>query len=365
MTQLLPFAFDTIHTLEARSNVFLEVTAKHFELSDDHVFALIHLLLKRLRAALSSKGIEYERLRPALTPSIDRDEHAFVFDSAECHSSLYGREAIRTILPLLDRDSTHSVLCGDWLPSRGSFAEWAELSRSCVASLPSCLGGRGDTLYFVYLNHLTPTTTARLHATLQQSSFYLGYLDLTLASPLKACLATTLVRECIKHRRIILRAHEDDRDDSEDVDLSLFEFATLGFTVRSVPAMLYGPFLSYKIERPVLKGELDIHFSLNALTPAPLALRGFDVVLEPSKLEYLRTHKRGSLESAGLHELDPQEFARQIRAKVEANYIYRLARSADGTTLKFNVVAEFAGARTVCALEYIPAERRLRVITLY
>lgn len=366
MTGPPAYSFETIHTLDARTNVFLEVMADHLKLSDAEVFDEIQQLLRRLKTALSSKGIDYERLRPALTPSIDRDERAFVFDSARCTDSLYGREAVRKIMGLLGRDSTHSVLCGDWLPWRGRFDEWASVSPAALTSDSlQQLEGSGNTLYFVYLNHLTPALTEQLDETLRQASFYLGYLDLNLATPLKGCLATILVRELIKHRHFVIRAHEDDRPDSEDIDLSLFKLADLGFSVRSVPSMLYGPLLSYKIERPVFRGERDTHFSLNAITPTPTALREFEVVLEQSKLDYLRIHKLGSLARSGLAGLTADDIADQIRAKIEANYIYSLSRSADGSTLKFNILMQFGTARTLCALEYIQTGRRLRVITFY
>lgn len=366
MTRPPAFRFETIHALDARTNVFLEVMTDHLKLSDAEVFDQIQQLLRRLTSALSSKGIEYERLRPALTPSTDRDERAFVFDSARCTDSLYGREAVRKILSLLGRESTHSVLCGDWLPWRGRFDEWASISQAALTSdsLPA-LGGSGETFYFVYLNHLTPAMTEQLDTALRQTPFYLGYLDLNLATPLKGCLATILVRELITHRHFVIRAHEDDRPDTEDRDLSLFELADLGFTIRSVPAMLYGPFLSYKIERPIVRGESDTRFSLNAITPTPTALSDFEIVLEQSKLNYLRTHKLGSLARSGLERLTGDEIADQIRAKIEANYIYSLSRSTDGSTLKFNIIMQFGTARTLCALEYVQTLRKLRVITFY
>ena len=58
--------------------------------------------------------------------------------------------------------------------------------------------------------------------------------------------------------------------------------------------------------------------------------------------------------------------AKRIREKVDGSYIYRLARATTGDTLKFNVMIEaIPGTRTECALEYLPAKRLLRVITLY
>ena len=53
------------------------------------------------------------------------------------------------------------------------------------------------------------------------------------------------------------------------------------------------------------------------------------------------------------------------REKVDSSYIYRLARATNGDTLKFNVMIEVApGVRIECALEYLPEQRLLRVITV-
>jgi hypothetical protein len=111
------YPFDTIYTLEARSNAYLPVMKDHLDLSDRQVFNLIQGLFHHLCTLLASKGIEYSKLKGALVPNTGhRHERAFVFDWSKETSGLYGREAVHAILPVLDASSTHSVLCGDWLP---------------------------------------------------------------------------------------------------------------------------------------------------------------------------------------------------------------------------------------------------------
>jgi len=46
-------------------------------------------------------------------------------------------------------------------------------------------------------------------------------LDLDFDSPVKTFLSTCLVRDFIKHRKIIIKGHEDDRDPDENCNLSL------------------------------------------------------------------------------------------------------------------------------------------------
>src|SRR5258708_27499339 len=109
------------------------------------------------------------------------------------------------------------------------------------------------------------------------------------------------VRDFVQHRGVALMGYEDDRDENEDYALKMYDFAGLGYKVRSVPSWLYGMLLSYKIERPVFDFDLgDSRFSLNAMTPAPRPLADCEVLLEPDKLRYLQAEKEGSLKRADL-----------------------------------------------------------------
>ena len=102
------------------------------------------------------------------------------------------------------------------------------------------------------------------------------------------------------------------------------------------------------------------------MNPAPKMLEDFEVQLDEAKLGYLQKEKGGSLERAGMAELDAAGVAARIREKVDGSYIYRLARATQGDTLKFDVMIEaIPGVRTECALKYLPEERLLKVITLY
>jgi len=361
------YPFDTIFTLDARSNIFLEVTAAHHSLVDAEVFDLIQTQFRMTTEILASKKIQYGQLRRALVPSIEFHERALVFDYTRFNSALYGREVIHALLPVLRRDATHSVLAGDWVGD-GLFGDWLEMSPPARGTVrvgrPAC---RYDTTYFVYLNGLSPQDTDLLEAAFEQHPAYLGMLDLDRSTPLKTYLSTCLVRDFIKHRQVVIKGHEDDRDPSEDYNLSPFDFERFGCTVRSLPLLLYDLFLSYKIEAlmPLADG-FDRKFALNAMTDAPRPLDDFQVLLEEPKLRYLREHKAGSLKRMGFAESTAEQIASQIRAKVDSSYIYELARSSNGKTLKFTVLVEAVdGERAQCALEYQIADARLRVITFY
>lgn len=226
---------------------------------------------------------------------------------------------------------------------------------------------RANTLYFVYMNNLTPASAAHLDLELRCHQAYVGCVDLTCMSLTKVFLSTMLIRIYIQHRSIILQGHENDRHDMEDVNLIGYDFKKAGYTVRSVPLWMYGWFLSYKIERPVLPDEeSDTRFSLSAMTPVPCPIARCLVELDEHKLEYLQAKKAGSLRRADFHALTAEEIAAQVRAKLSSNYIFNLARAKGADKLKFNIVLENPGvARHLCALEYQPQEQKLSVITLF
>jgi hypothetical protein len=270
------------------------------------------------------------------------------------------------LLPLLDKRSTQSVLCGDWAAD-DRFVDVLEASTTKGADDPVLRSNvRGsNTLYFVYLNNLTNQMVSRIDQAFAGYPPYAGSIDLTFQSLVKAFLSTMLVRIFVKHHSIIIQGHENDRDPDENVNLLAYDFAANGYEIRSVPLWLYGMFLSYKIERPVGPDEdSDGRFSLNALSRTPLPMSELRVILEEGKLAYLQREKSRSLRRAVFENMTAEQIAEQIRGKLSANYFYSLARALDGETLKFDVIVENA-SKAVCALEYRPEDRTLRVITFY
>lgn len=360
------FSFDTIFTLDARTNVLLEVTTDRFGLSSAQVYETIQGSFHTLKRGLYEKGIDYTKLKAALVPSTTREEWAYLFDWQKSKCALYGREAVHSMLPLLNPQGTHSLLCGDWLCPEG-FAKWVEVSQFLEIS-PELehAANDGASLFLIYVNNLPSATARNIKDKLHSCDSYLGALNLTRPSPLKARIARHLVRAFIKHREFILQAHEDDRPFSENINNSLFDFESFGMINRSVPSWLYGPFLSFKIESPPILGERDVEFALNAISDTPIKLSECRIQLEESKYQYLLAEKTDSLKRAGMSKLSMEEVVLRIRSKLESNYIYSLSRSNDGQVLKFNVILELSpGIKSLISLEYIPAPKDIRVITFY
>ena len=126
---MIAYQFQTIHTLEARSNMLLEVTQTHFKLTDPQVFQMIQGLLKPTVEILASKGIVYEELRGVLVPSRDRHDRALVFNYNKFDTGRHGRAVVHRLLPLLRANSSHSLLFGDWLHG-GDEGQSLELGRA-------------------------------------------------------------------------------------------------------------------------------------------------------------------------------------------------------------------------------------------
>jgi hypothetical protein len=350
--------------------MLLEGTMRHFKLSDSQVFQMIHGLVKPTVEILASKGIVYEELRNVLVPSRKRHDRALVFNYNKFDTGDYGRDVVHRLMPLLRRDSSHSLLFGDWLNGERkdmAFGKWLDWSPGAQGTVNLDLAHeRYSPYYFAYLNNLTTADAARIDQGFKAHPAYLGSLDLDFDSAVKTYLSTCLIRDFIKHRNVIIKGHEDDRDPAEDYNLSRFNFDQIGLTVRSLPLMYYGVLLSYKIEREHIPQDGDRRFSLNALTPAPKMIDDFEVQLDEAKWKYLQAEKGGSLKRAGMSGLNAAGIAKRIREKVDASYIYRLSRATNGDTLKFDVMIEaIPGVRTECALKYLPEHRLLKVITLY
>jgi len=359
--------FDIIHTLEARSNFQLEWLKSHFHLNGVQMHHAIQGSYLALRVALDAKGIDYKELKNALVPLTKKIETAFFFDWTKFSTNFWGHEVMDMLLPRLDRTGTRSILYGDWTRDGSSFAEAFQASygeADMEGRFPNAW--RAGTVAFYYLNNLTSAGKQAFEQTFATHPAYIGALDLTYTSLMKAMISTMLIRAFIQHRNIVIDTHEDGLGPLHNEGYLPWNFKKFGLSVKSVESSLYQMFLSYKIERPELDDEEDVAMSLNALTPNPVHIDDCALDLDERKLGYLRQAHGSALTHAGLTELAADELAKKIKAQFRGGYIYSMGRSRADDTLKFNVVVEDHGqSRVQCGLKYFPAERRVSVITLF
>jgi hypothetical protein len=352
--------------------MFLEVTRDYFKVSPQAMFREIQALRQHTEAALALKGIKYAELKTALVPDRQRKEMALVFDRNAIPNSWYGLPVFRRLIPLFDRNSNHSVLVGDYIGDPDAQDILFEAMQQAVVLTRDVEFQHSSQFFVVYINNLTEAMMLRFHEGLVSWNAYVGYADTTYASRFKLLLSTMLANAFLKYRRVILQGHEDDRPNTEDVNMCGYPFEEYGYTCRSIQAHLEGTMLSYKIERPVYPGfEVDTEFALNAISPDPQPLERFSIEVEEAKLGYLKSAKSGSLAGAGLEQVTSAELAALIRSKISASYIYNMSYDDAHHVSKFNVIVELPRAeggetiRLLAAMEYKPDSQSLRLITLY
>jgi hypothetical protein len=363
---------DKIFSLNARDNIILDVVSPEF-VKENEMLAFIREKFCELKAILQNKGIKYQDLSTALIPSLKNKEIALVFDIEQTNSDYYLPEIVKVILPLLTRESNHSILAGEFLAyfSPHSKKMLAQLHREMT--LADGLKFKFDGQFFIiYINNLTEASFNSFHDELQQVPFYMGYVDLTFYSVLKAFLALQLSTLFVQNRGNIISSHEEDGDNTVDVNFFNFPFQEYCFKVRSVSADLFDLFLSYKIEIPVFSGfKNDMFHSLSCISDSPQNILDFDVQIAEAKFGYLCSKKTGSLAALGNDSQDITMFKAFLKKQISAGYIFNLEFLDDHSVAKFNLVFESVNKelqiarKFMLAFEYLPIEKSLRLITFY
>lgn len=361
-----------IFTIDARNNFLLEAIQGYFNLNTKQLFKEINGMFNELNSVLSSKKIKYQDLKSALIPNPEKNEMVYVFDTSKISSAWYGYEVFENIMPLFDKKSNHSVLCGDFL---GTYSTQERLSKEFSKSLVPIRKynfEHSSQFYLVYINNLSDEMHKNINDGLSKYVPYIGYIELNYSSFIKTYFSAILINCFIKHKNIIVMAHEDDREDAEDINIKGYPFEVNGYLCRSMKSMNYDVFLSYKIERNVYKGyEIDTTLSLNAITSKAMKIDNFNILIDEKKLTYLKEYKTGKLKKANLINFNKTELEQLIKNKINSNYIYNMEFLEEYDTLKFNLIIETVASDTketvklTLALEYIPKQKELRLITMF
>lgn len=359
---------ETIFTLDARENVFLESIKASSNLSTQEIHKEIRGLFENLIDTLRVKNVNYEHLKNALVPSTDKNEIALAFDTSQIGSTAYGSEVFSKILPLFEQDNTFSCLCGDYIGNNENQIFLRDIFFEEINPINTTIYKYRAQFFIVYFNNLSYRQLAILIKGLAHYKPFTGYFNLTYSSLLKTVLSTQLIRLFVKHKKTILLSSEE----NEDGNSTMYPLEENGYKCLGIDALFYGIFLSYKIEREVFSGfETDITFSLNAITQNVLDIKDFKLVIEDKKLQYLHTNKIENLERANLHILNKNELAEIIRKKMQYNYLYNLSYLANYKTIKFNIIVEVPRVdkklpmKLIAALQYIETNKELRLITMF
>lgn len=350
----------------------LPALRQYFAWTDAQTFREIQRFHRDLLDILRAKRIDYASLRSALTPQPTKHEAAFLFDEHRCDNTFVpGVECADALFRALDPKTTHSILGGELVDDRDEIAR-PLLARSAVVAKD--LDFRHPCFcYVLYANNLSASSVAAIDNKLHANKAYLGYVPCTYASLAKTFVSMCLVNLTVKQGDTVILGHEDDRPNAENHNLHLHDYTALGLRLRSLQSMYFSTFLSYKPEQMILQqSDDDLEIALRSMSEEVAPLAEFTVTIGDDKFDkYLRTAKLGKLKRAGLASLTKPELEAAIREKLRMSYLYNMEWVEEGThsLSKFNIMLEFPRLdgppeRMVVVLEYRPAERILRLITV-
>jgi hypothetical protein len=323
-----------------------------------------------MNTTLIAKGISYDGLKSALIPvHKDHYEIAFIFDSSRIDDSWYGYTVFSAIIPVLNKESTYSILVGDIIADS---LDQAMIKQMLLKNLEKCHETEymHSTQYFVvYINNLSKNQIDAILNTLANEEYFIGHIDMTFGSIFKTILAHCLVVHAIKHRNIILQPHEVDRNDDENINISSYPYEDSGFIIKSINEDYFGLFLSYKIESLYTDDE-DLSFSLNAIFPSYQSVLELPLLIPEAKLTYLMADKRDIFSSLGLIDYTTDDLRQVIVDRMNQSYLYNLVYLAEYNVPKFNVSLELntlsGGKRKVIvSLKYITESNQLQLVTMY
>ncbi len=304
-------------------------------------------------------------------------ETCLVVDSTQIDNDNYGGVVFNSLLPLLDKNSTYSILCGDYIDN------WYAVNTSSQYYLKTALDevlNRCNTsiyqhssqYFLIYFNRLTWNQRETIVEGLLKYPWFTGFADVTHESKFKSFISCILVHAFIKHKGQIIASHPSDYSDNENINMSGYPFEENGFSFVSINDESFMPFLSYKIES-ILPDEDDIGFSFNALFPKFDSVKKLKFVISDKKwYEYLTNtdaDKKGILlETIGYGPDNRDAFIKEIYKRICESYIYNLRQNNYGDLL-FNVCVDLPTIngnlrKTLIALKYHPDSGEMSIITI-
>lgn len=371
----------TIYIFNAKDNVIYPVIKNCFDLSDAEVYKTISEEFKILKHRLKIKDIDYDKLKGALLPNQEKEkfETCFIFDSCQISDSNYGYTIFSKLLPLLDRDSTYSVLCGDYIDILNNVPDAQFRLKSAMNDvIVRCNKSsyRHSNQYFlIYINRLTALQRLTIVEGLMKYPWFTGFTDVTRHSLFKTYSAYILTHSFIKCRGKIISSHPSDYSDDENINMLGYPFEENGYQYISINEDSYFPFLSYKIEA-IVPDETDVSFSFNALFPKFDSVNKLHLKIDDKKWnEYLLKQEGNGkgkiIESLGYNICDKEKFRRDIFKRICSSYIYKLERKCrDGKWIwQFCVCIDMptindSFRKTTIVLNYFPDTGEMAVITL-
>lgn len=289
---------------------------------------------------LKEKKIKYQSLKNILIPDHkgDKKEVVFCFDSSKIDLSWYGGAVFSHIIPLLNKKRKHAIFHGDFL-TMGLSENFAYklLAENIIQSNPTNYI-HSSQYFMVYITNLTEEEMETIIGGLRKYPWFTGYGDMTYANTLKDTLAYCLGQNCLQYNNIVIMSHEDDREDTENINLIGYPFEKNSFKIISLKQYYYISFLEYKIESRAVD-KSDLLFCLNTISDNALDYEEFDIIVQPEKYEYIKAKNIAGMQKTGIKDMEVDKFISLLRDKLYESYIYNLEIN-DYNISKFNTNIE-------------------------
>ena len=358
-----------IFTLNARDNVLLESIKNCFNLTHDQINHEIGNNFSYFQKILKSKAVKYSDLKSVLIPSREKKEAVLVFDRKKVSNDFYGYEIFKKLLPLLDKNSNNSFLCGDYIDILKNQKKLKQilLKKLSIEEYKGYLDS--NQFFLVYINNLTPTMASKIIYGLQNFDAFVGSIDVTFGSVFKDYISAILVHSFIRNKKVFIMRHPDDVANNQNINEYGYPFEECGYEVRSLRFSYYDLFLSYKIERSSSYDYSDTCFSISALTQNVESIENFLIKVDDKKLEHLREHKGKILKRLQIMQLSTKELEERVKDKIKNDYIFNLRICTNDGSCLFNVMTEFIvnsnTYKVLIALKYFYKKKQLFLVTMY
>ncbi len=368
-----------IYTLNAKDYLLYPIMKQALGLSAGDIFNEISYGLGLLQKRLNAKGVDYQKLKGALIPNQERNKHevCLVIDSSQIQSDLYGEFVFDKLFPLLDKKSTCSIMCGDYVDTIWEHVENSQfwLRRALYETIHKCnptVFQHSEQYFLIYFNRISNEQQKDMVEALQNYPWFTGFADVTRESRFKSYLSHILVHSYVKCGMQIISPHPADYEDEENINMSGYPFEKYGYQLISINEDSFGPFLSYKIES-IVPDEDDVSFSFNALFPKFDSISKLKLTIKDKKWDgYLtafgKDRKGNLLYEIGYGPKDRDRFIRNIYKKICACYIYNLRKNVYEDLL-FNVCVDLPTIngnyrRTTVGLKYLPETGEMEINTV-
>jgi len=194
----------------------------------------------------------------------------------------------------MDKDSTYSVLIGDYIDI---LREVKDSQKMLFQNLKESIELVNETLFrysnqyfIVYINSITDGQLSSIIGGLKEYEAFTGYAFLRTDSKFKSYLSYIISDLCVKNKNTVICSHPSDLDDNTNINQKGYHFEENGFRLKSINEDYYGTFLSYKIET-ILPDPEDVSFSFNALFPRFDSMEKLALDIPEGKWGYINDEK--------------------------------------------------------------------------